>query len=168
MKQFVPKQIAGLKYFNVFGPYEDHKGDMKSVVAKSYRQIGSEGRVKLFKSYNPSYADGEQMRDFIYVKGAVDVTLSFLEPSSAGGVFNCGTGKARTWKDLVTAVFRAMNRPVEIEYIDIPKTLRGKYQYFTEASVNKLRQAGYSKPFTGLYDAVADYVSSYLSLQEEE
>jgi ADP-L-glycero-D-manno-heptose 6-epimerase len=124
------KQIAGLKYFNVFGPHEDHKGDMKSVVAKSYLQIRQQNKVRLFKSYNPKYADGEQMRDFVYVKDAVAVTLSFLESGSASGLFNCGTGKARTWKDLVTAVFHAMKLPVEIEYIDMPEALRNKYQYF--------------------------------------
>lgn len=157
------RQIVGLKYFNVFGPYEDHKGDMKSVVAKSYRQIIETGRVKLFKSYNPQYADGEQKRDFIYVKDAVDVTLSFLE-IQANGLFNCGTGKARTWKDLVNAVFHAMNLQVEIDYIDMPDALRGKYQYFTEAKMKKLRKVGYTQTFSTLEDAVSDYVSSYLAV----
>lgn len=161
------KNIVGLKYFNVFGPYEDHKGDMKSVVVKSFHQIRKNGRVQLFKSYNPRYGDGEQMRDFVYVKDAVDVTLSFLEENSASGLFNCGTGKARTWKDLVSAVFCAMTLPGQIDFIEMPDTLRGKYQYFTEANTEKLRAAGYAKPFFSLEDSVRDYVMSYLNLQEE-
>jgi ADP-L-glycero-D-manno-heptose 6-epimerase len=160
------ERIAGLKYFNVFGAFEDHKGDMKSVVAKSFHQIQKTGSVKLFRSYNPDYADGEQMRDFIYVKDAVDVTLSFLEKDSASGLFNCGTGKARTWKDLVSAVFAALGVPMKIEYIDMPEVLRGKYQYFTEAEMGKLRCAGYTKPFQSLEDAIADYVATHLRLLE--
>ncbi len=126
------KQIAGLKYFNVFGPYEDHKGDMKSGCCKKLSADQAAGGVGLFKSYNPKYADGEQMRDFVYVKDAVAVTLSFLENTGANGLFNCGTGKARTWKDLVTAVFHAMKLPVQIDYIEMPEAIRGKYQYFTK------------------------------------
>jgi ADP-L-glycero-D-manno-heptose 6-epimerase len=156
------KKIVGLKYFNVFGPYEDHKGDMKSVIAKSYKQILEHGKVQLFKSYNQKYADGEQMRDFIYVKDAVAVSLSFLLDTPTSGLYNCGTGKARTWKDLVTAVFTAMKKPVNIDFIEMPGTLRGKYQYFTEAKMNKLRDAGYTKPFHSLEDGVADYVEAYL------
>jgi ADP-L-glycero-D-manno-heptose 6-epimerase len=166
LKSGALKQVVGLKYFNVFGPYEDHKGDMKSVVAKSYRQILETGRVQLFKSYNPRYADGEQMRDFIHVKDAVAVTLFFLENRSTSGLFNCGTGKARTWKDLVTAVFGAMDLPVQIEYIEIPELLRGKYQYFTEANMCKLRAAGYTEPFHNLEDAIANYVGIYLKKLE--
>lgn len=162
LKTGILSQIAGLKYFNVYGPYEDHKGDMKSVIAKSYKQILEQGKVQLFKSYNPQYADGEQMRDFIYVKDAVAVTLWLLENRSVGGLFNCGTGKARTWKDLVTAVFTAMDKPVKIDYIEMPEALRGKYQYFTESSMKKLRGAGYSTPFYSLEDGVKDYVDTYL------
>jgi len=158
-------KIVGLKYFNVFGPYEDHKGDMRSVVSKSYKQIKETGKVQLFKSYKPEYADGEQMRDFIYVKDAVDVTLHFAlgvsGSASKGGLFNCGTGKARTWKDLVTAVFTAMKLPVQIEFIPMPEQLQGKYQYFTEAAMQKLRSAGYTAEFYSLEDAVADYISTY-------
>jgi ADP-L-glycero-D-manno-heptose 6-epimerase len=157
-------RIVGLKYFNVFGPYEDHKDDMRSVISKSYRQIGLEGRVSLFKSYQPGYADGEQMRDFVYVKDAVDVTLWFLE-HAAGGLFNCGTGIARTWKDLATAVFTAMNVPVNIYYIEMPETLKGKYQYFAEAKMSKLRAAGYERPFTSREDAVLDYIRNYYMRQ---
>jgi ADP-L-glycero-D-manno-heptose 6-epimerase len=155
--------IVGLKYFNVFGPFEDHKGDMKSVVAKSYRQIMDTGKVQLFKSYDARYADGEQKRDFIYVKDAVAVTLSFLEERKRNGLFNCGTGNARTWKELVTAVFHATNVPVSIEYVDMPETLRGKYQYFTQAEMEKLRKAMYVAPFMSLEDAVSDYVETYLN-----
>ncbi len=155
--------VVGLKYFNVFGPYEDHKGDMRSVVSKSYEQIRETGVVKLFKSYRPEYKDGEQMRDFIYVKDAVDVTLHFaLQPADApGGLLNCGTGRARTWVDLVTAVFSAMGLPPKIEFIDMPQHLQGKYQYFTEASSAKLRAAGYSKAFTSLEDGVREYITGY-------
>ena len=156
-------RIVGLKYFNVYGPYEDHKGDMRSVVSKSYEQIRQNGVVKLFKSYKPEYKDGEQMRDFIYVKDAVDVTLHFaLLPADApGGLFNCGTGKARTWVDLATAVFDAMRLPPKIEFIEMPQQLQGKYQYFTQANDAKLRAAGYAKQFTSLEDGVREYVQQY-------
>jgi ADP-L-glycero-D-manno-heptose 6-epimerase len=154
-------RIVGLKYFNVFGPYEDHKEDMRSVVSKSFFQIEREGKINLFKSYRPDYADGEQKRDFIYVKDAVDVTLSFLDEIEGGGLFNCGTGIARTWKDLGTAVFAAMDKPVHIDFIEMPEKLRGKYQYFTQAEMGKLRAAGYTKPFTSLEDAVRDYIQTY-------
>ena len=160
-------RIVGLKYFNVFGPYEDYKGDMRSMVSKSYDQIKKSGQVQLFKSHRPDYADGEQMRDFIYVKDAVAVTLHFLEHRQHGGLFNCGTGKARTWKDLVTAVFVAMKLPPQIEFVPMPEVLQGKYQYFTQASMEKLRQAGYTKPFTSLEDAVFDYVTTYLAKRDD-
>jgi ADP-L-glycero-D-manno-heptose 6-epimerase len=120
---------------------------MKSVVDKCYRQILETGKAQLLKSYDPQYADGELMRDFVYVKDAVAVTLPFAGNRSIGGLFNCGAGKARTWKDLVTAVFRAMDLPVKIEYIAMPEVLRGKYQCFTEANMGKLRAAGYNAPF---------------------
>jgi ADP-L-glycero-D-manno-heptose 6-epimerase len=157
--------IVGLKYFNVFGPYEDHKDDMRSVVAKSYQQIEAGGIVKLFKSYLPEYADGKQMRDFLYVKDAVAVTLHFAmqEPGAPGGLFNCGTGVSRTWVDLVSAVFDAMGIEKRIEFIDMPETLKGKYQYYTQADPKKLRAAGYAQPFWTLEDAVRDYVQEYLS-----
>jgi ADP-L-glycero-D-manno-heptose 6-epimerase len=160
--------IVGLKYFNVYGPYEDHKGDMRSVVVKSFEQIRATGEVKLFKSYRPEYKDGEQMRDFIYVKDAVDVTLHFaLEDAGApGGLFNCGTGEARTWLDLTRAVFAAMGREPKIEFIEMPKELQGKYQYFTEAKTEKLRAAGYERPFTSLEDGVREYVKGYLEKRD--
>jgi ADP-L-glycero-D-manno-heptose 6-epimerase len=155
--------IVGLKYFNVFGPYEDHKGDMRSVVSKSYEQIRETGVAKLFQSYRPEYKDGEQMRDFIFVRDAVDVTLHFaLQPAGApGGLLNCGTGKARTWVDLVTAVFDAMGLTPKIEFIEMPEALQGKYQYFTQAEEKKLRGAGYTKPFTSLEEGVRAYVQGY-------
>jgi ADP-L-glycero-D-manno-heptose 6-epimerase len=150
-------RIVGLKYFNVFGPYEQHKGDMRSLVHKAYGQILDRGYLELFKSDRPEYADGEQKRDFIYVDDAVDVTLFFALDSAAGGLLNCGTGKARTWNALATALFEAINRPADIRYIDMPEVLKGKYQYFTEADTTKLRQTGYQKPFTELEEAVRDY-----------
>ncbi|MEI8196881.1 MAG: ADP-glyceromanno-heptose 6-epimerase, partial [Phycisphaerae bacterium] len=124
LKTGVLKQIVGLKYFNVYGPHEDYKGDMRSVIHKAYGQILQTGEVQLFKSYKPGYADGEQKRDFIFVKDVVDVTLHFVEQRHIGGLFNCGTGQARTWKDLVTAVFRAMGREPKIQFIDMPPGLR--------------------------------------------
>lgn len=159
-------RIVGLKYFNVYGPYEDHKGDMRSVVNKAYEQIKNTGKVQLFKSYRPDYADGEQMRDFVYVKDAVAVTLHFLNDRETGGLFNCGTGVARSWKDLVSATFSAMEVPSQIEFVEMPEVLRSKYQYFTQAETAKLRDAGYAASFTSLENAIHDYVATYLSKQE--
>jgi ADP-L-glycero-D-manno-heptose 6-epimerase len=159
-------RIVGLKYFNVFGPYEDHKGDMRSMVAKSYEQIKKTGKVELFKSYRPDYADGEQKRDFIYVKDAVAMTLHFLTRRDGGGLFNCGTGQARSWKDLAMAVFAAMNLPPQIEFIEMPPVLQGKYQYFTQAPMENMRKAGYQTPFSPLEAAVADYVTTYLNKRD--
>lgn len=159
-------RIAGMKYFNVFGPHEDHKADMRSVVFKAYEQIRETGTVRLFRSYRADYADGEQRRDFIYVKDAVAVTLHFLE-DRVSGLFNCGTGLARSWKELAHAVFAALGLAPEIEFIDMPEKLRGTYQYFTQADMGKLRRAGYTSPFTSLEDAVRDYVSSYLAKRDD-
>ena len=155
--------IVGLKYFNVFGPYEDHKGDMRSVVSKSFQQICTTGKVQLFKSYRPEFADGGQKRDFISVRDAVDVTLHFAlqEAEAPGGLFNCGTGQAHTWVELVTPVFEAMGLPRQIDFIAMPESLQGKYQYFTEAKVEKLRAVGYSKPFTPLGRAVEAYIRNF-------
>jgi ADP-L-glycero-D-manno-heptose 6-epimerase len=158
-------RIVGMKYFNVYGPYEDHKEDMRSVVQKSYQQIKSTGMVKLFKSYRPEYADGEQLRDFIFVKDAVAMTLYFLENRAVSGLFNCGTGQARSWKALATAVFAAMNLPPAIEFIEMPESLKGKYQYFTQAEMARMRAAGYSAPFTALEDGVREYVTAYLAVR---
>ncbi|MBF0331868.1 MAG: ADP-glyceromanno-heptose 6-epimerase [Candidatus Omnitrophica bacterium] len=151
-------KVAGLKFFNVFGPNEYHKGDMKSVIAKAYDKVASEGLMVLFKSHRQDYADGQQMRDFIYVKDVVDVMMHFLDNPSVNGIFNLGTGRARTWNDLARALFVAANKPVNIEYIPMPEILKDKYQYFTEADMSRLRKAGYTKPFTSLEEAVVDYV----------
>jgi ADP-L-glycero-D-manno-heptose 6-epimerase len=159
-------RIVGLKYFNVFGPNEDHKGDMRSVVNKAFRQIQETGRVLLFKSYRPEFGDGEQRRDFLYVKDAVDMTLHLLYQTGDGpgahGLFNIGSGASHTWRELVGAVFGALDRPVQIEFIEMPAELRAKYQYWTEASVDRLREAGYRRPVTPIADAVRDYVTQYL------
>lgn len=155
-------KIVGLKYFNVYGPNEYHKGDMRSVVHKAFEQIRDTGKVKLFKSLNPKYKDGEQLRDFIYIKDAVEMTLFFLDKPKVSGLFNLGTGKARSWNELVTAIFKSLNTPVNIEYIDLPEHLRDKYQYFTEANTNKIKKAGFIAPITSLEDGVGDYVKNYL------
>ncbi|NLB66046.1 MAG: ADP-glyceromanno-heptose 6-epimerase [Lentisphaerae bacterium] len=157
------KQIAGLKYFNVYGPGEDHKGDMRSVAHKAYGQIAESGKVRLFKSYRPEYADGEQVRDFVFVGDAVAVTLFFGENRGVSGLFNCGTGEARSWNDLAKAVFAAMGREPEIEYIEMPETLREKYQYFTQAETGKLRAAGFEPPFTPLEEGIRQYVQTHLA-----
>ena len=156
-------KIAGLKYFNVYGPGEDHKGDMRSVIHKAYGQIRATGAVKLFKSYKPEFKDGEQVRDFVFVKDAVDVTLFCGENGKASGLFNCGTGQARSWVDLAKAVFAAMGLEPNIEFIDMPVSLRSKYQYFTQADMGKLRAAGYAQAFTSLEDGIRDYVQGYLA-----
>jgi ADP-L-glycero-D-manno-heptose 6-epimerase len=156
------KKIAGLKYFNVFGPNEYHKADMRSFVLKAFEQIKANGKVGLFKSHDPKYSDGEYMRDFIYVKNAVDMTLFFLDNPQIAGLFNIGTGKARSWNDLVKAVFAAMNKKAKIEYIEMPESIRNQYQYFTQADITKLRKAGYKKETATLEDAVEDYVQNYL------
>ena len=156
-------QIVGLKYFNVFGPYEDHKNDMRSVVAKAYDEIRRTGRLSLFKSYREGIRDGEQGRDFIFVDDAVDVTLHFLADGTASGLFNCGTGTARTWLDLGTAVFSSLGLAPAIEFVDMPLPLRDKYQYFTQADTGKLRAAGYARKFATLEDGVDKYVRGYLA-----
>jgi ADP-L-glycero-D-manno-heptose 6-epimerase len=161
-KNKVFDKIVGLKYFNVYGPNEYHKGDMRSVVHKAFEQIRDTGKVKLFKSLNPKYKDGEQLRDFIYIKDAVDMTLFFLDKQNVGGLFNLGTGKSRTWNGLVTSIFKSLNKPANIEYIELPGHLREKYQYFTEANMNKIKKAGFASPITSLEDGVADYVKNYL------
>ncbi len=155
-------RIVGLKYFNVYGPYEDHKAAMRSLVQKAYYQIIERGYLELFKSHRPDCHDGEQKRDFIYVQDAVDVTLHFALDSQVCGLINCGTGVARTWLDLASALFSTMNRKPDIRFIDMPEVLRGKYQYFTQADVAKLRKTGYAKPFLSLENGVSNYVKTYL------
>lgn len=155
-------RIVGLKYFNVFGPNEHHKGDMRSLVAKAYEQVAATDRIRLFKSYRDDYADGEQKRDFLYVKDAVEMTLHFLHNPETSGIFNIGGGEANTWNSLAAAIFRALGKPERIEYIDMPESIRDKYQYYTCADMNKLRNAGYDRPATRLELAVEDYVTNYL------
>jgi ADP-L-glycero-D-manno-heptose 6-epimerase len=155
-------KIVGLKYFNVYGPYEDHKGDMRSLVHKAYNQIKTRGYIELFKSEHPDYKDGEQKRDFVYVRDAANVTIYFALDSKEGGLFNCGASQVRTWIDLAKALFAAMDRKPDIRFIDLPEILRGKYQYFTQAESANLRKAGYTAPFASIEDGVRDYVKNYL------
>lgn len=153
---------AGLKFFNVYGPNEYHKGRMASVIFHAYHQINNTGGMKLFKSHNPNFKDGEQSRDFIYVKDLLDVCVFLMEHRKNSGIYNLGSGKARTFKDLVKATFMAMNKPENISFVDTPIDIRDKYQYFTEANMSKLKSIGYTKPFTTLEDGVEDYVKNYL------
>ena len=162
LKQQAEKKVAGIKFFNVFGPNEYHKGDMASVIFKSFNQIRETGRVRLFKSYRKEYGDGEQVRDFVYVKDCVDVLWWLLEHVEVNGIFNLGTGKARSWNDLVQAVFAAMGMKPSVEYIDMPPGLSAQYQYFTEANMDKLRATGCPLAFRSLEEAVQDYVANYL------
>ena len=153
---------VGLKYFNVFGPNEGHKREMRSLVLKAFEQVQQTGKMQLFKSYRPEYAHGQQRRDFLYVKDAVEMTLFLAANPSIKGLFNLGSGQARTWNELASAVFAALKRPTVIEFVEMPEMLRGKYQYFTEANIQKLRSAGYSGPEFSLEQAVGDYVQNYL------
>ncbi|MGC8659719.1 MAG: ADP-glyceromanno-heptose 6-epimerase [Desulfomonilaceae bacterium] len=162
------ERSVGLKYFNVFGPNEYHKGDMRSVAIRAYIQAKKTGVIRLFKSYRPDYLDGEQRRDFIYVKDAVKVTLFFLQRPEANGLFNVGTGHANTFKKLATSVFSALEIPVHIEYIDMPPGLKKRYQYYTCAKTDKLRQAGYAESFYPFEEAVKDYVLGYLEKELDE
>jgi ADP-L-glycero-D-manno-heptose 6-epimerase len=162
LRQQVEKQVVGIKFFNVFGPNEYHKGDMRSVVHKAFEQIRDTGQVRLFKSHKPQYKDGGQMRDFVYVKDCVDVMWWLLEHPETNGIFNLGTGTARTWNDLVQALFLAMEMKPKIEYFDIPTEIRDQYQYLTEAKMDKLRETGCPVTFHPLEDAVKDYVVNYL------
>ncbi|MFT3870170.1 MAG: ADP-glyceromanno-heptose 6-epimerase [Nibricoccus sp.] len=155
--------IVGVKYFNVYGPNEDHKGDMRSLVNKAFQQIIDTGKVRLFKSYKPEFKDGEQMRDFLYVKDAIEMTIHFAETATnAGGLYNLGSGEANTWLTLSRAIFAALGREPQIEFIEMPEILRGKYQYYTKADISKLRDTGYAKPLTPLSEAVRDYVQGYM------
>jgi len=155
-------KVAGLKFFNVFGPNEYHKDDMRSVVCKAFTQIRQTGKLKLFKSYRKEYADGEQRRDFVYIKDCVRVMGWLMANRDVGGVFNVGTGQARTWNALARGVFTAMGREPQIEYVDMPDTLRGKYQYYTCADLKKLEGRGCDVGFRPLEDGITDYVQNYL------
>lgn len=155
-------KITGFRYFNVYGPNEYHKGDMRSVVHKGFEQIRDTGGMKLFKSYKPEYPDGGQMRDFIYVKDVVDAVIWFWKNPSKKGIYNLGTGKAQSWNDLADGLFAAMDRPRKVDYIDMPEKLRGQYQYFTEADMTKLRSAGCPVAFRDLASGIRDYVQRHL------
>lgn len=157
------QSIVGLKFFNVYGPNEYFKGDMASVIFKAFNQIKDTGRVRLFKSHRPDFKDGEQLRDFVYIKDILEIIAFFLEHPRLAGIFNAGTGKARSFKDLVSATFKAMSLPPDIEYIDMPQDIRDRYQYFTEAKMDKLRAAGFKQPFHSLEEGVTDYVQNYLA-----
>ena len=152
-------RVVGLRYFNVYGPNEYHKGDMRSVVVKAFEQIQKEGQMRLFRSYRQDYKDGEQKRDFIYVKDAVAMMMEIYQKPNVRGIFNIGSGEARTWNDLAHALFRALGKKPAIEYTDMPEYLREKYQYFTQADLTKLRTAGVRHPLTSLEDAVKDYAA---------
>ena len=155
-------KIVGLKFFNVFGPNEDHKGDMRSLVHKSFTQVQTKGVIQLFKSYRKEYKDGESKRDFLYVKDCVAMTLHLAATPKANGLFNIGSGGARSWLDLANAVFVALKRKPVIKFIEMPEAIRDKYQYFTQANLMRLNGTGYATPVTSLENAVNDYVRKYL------
>lgn len=161
-----PPFWAGLKFFNVYGPNEYHKGRMASVIFHAYNQIGKTGGMKLFRSHNPEYKDGEQLRDFIYVKDVVNVCLFLMEEEQPSGIYNLGSGKARTFLDLTTNTFTAMDREPNIGFVDTPEDIRDKYQYFTEADMTKLIESGYKTPFHTLEEGVQDYVKNYLTTSD--
>ena len=162
LKNKLENKMAGIKFFNVYGPNEYHKGDMVSVIYKAFHQIQETGKVRLFKSYKKEYPDGGQMRDFIYVKDCANVMWWLLENPSVNGIYNLGTGRARTWNDLIAAVFSSMGRKTNIQYIEMPESLRNQYQYFTQAQMDKLKKTGCHVNFSSLEDSVRDYVTNYL------
>jgi ADP-L-glycero-D-manno-heptose 6-epimerase len=162
--QGILSRIVGLKYFNVFGPNEYHKGEMRSLVCKAYDQIVSTGKIRLFKSYKSEYPDGGQMRDFVYVKDAVEMTLHLAETPLAAGLYNIGAGVARTWLDLANALFDALAIAPEIDFIEMPENIKDQYQYYTCADISKLRSTGYTATTTRLEDAIRDYAVNYLRL----
>ena len=157
-----PPFWAGFKFFNVYGPNEFHKGRMASVIFHAYKQIKETGKVKLFRSHNPDFEDGKQLRDFIYVKDVVDVLFFMMRTQKESGIYNLGTGKARSFLDLATATFKSMNLTPDIEFIDTPLDIRDKYQYFTEAKMNKLRSIGFDKTFYSLEEGIEEYVQEHL------
>src|SRR6201991_1049728 len=162
-QQTAPPFWAGLKFFNVYGPNEYHKARMASVIFHSFHQIKKDGVVKLFKSHRPDFKDGQQLRDFIYVKDVIKVCYWLMEARPDSGIYNLGTGKARSFEDLVKATYAGLDQPANIHYIDMPEDIRDKYQYFTEAKMEKLRKAGYGEAFYSLEDGVGDYVRNYLA-----
>lgn len=157
-----PPFWAGFKFFNVYGPNEYHKSRMASVIFHAYHQISKTGKMKLFRSHHPDFEDGKQLRDFIYVKDVVEVLFYFMQHRNASGIYNLGTGKARAFLDLALAVFKSLDKEPDITYIDTPVDIRDKYQYFTEANMQKLRNYGYNKVFHSLEDGIYDYVTHYL------
>jgi ADP-L-glycero-D-manno-heptose 6-epimerase len=161
-----PPFWAGLKFFNVYGPNEYHKGRMASVIFHAFNQIKANGKMNLFRSHNPDYKDGEQLRDFIYVKDLIEVCVFFLEHQKKSGLYNLGTGKAETFLELVESTFAALSIPADIGFIDTPEDIRDKYQYYTQADMSKLRSAGYDKPFMTLREGVKDYVTKFLAKDE--
>lgn len=161
-RKMAPPQWVGLKFFNVFGPFEAHKADMRSVVTKFYPQIKAGDTVRLFKSDHPDFEDGGQSRDFVYVRDCVRVIQWFMDNNDVSGIFNCGTGKARSFLDLALAVYRSTGKKPDIDYFEMPAQLQGKYQYFTEARLDRLRRAGCDIHFLSLEDAVDDYVTAWL------
>jgi ADP-L-glycero-D-manno-heptose 6-epimerase len=159
----VPPHWAGLKFFNVYGPNEHHKGDMMSAVTKSYPGAVSGDSVQLFRSHHPDYEDGGQMRDFVYVRDCVDLMLWMRDSPPSEGLYNVGSGRAQTWLELMSALYQAVDRPLEVGWVDTPVEIRDRYQYFTQADMSKLRSAGYDRPFMSVEKGVADYVLRYLS-----
>ncbi len=162
----LPPQWVGLRFFNVYGPNEYHKGAMQSVIAKNFARVRGGEPMSLFRSYRPEYADGGQLRDFIYVRDCVEVVLWLLEHEHVSGLFNLGTGRARTWLDLANALFDAAQRPRRVDFVEMPEILQPKYQYFTEAQMARLTAAGYDRPFTSLEAGISDYVRHYLATDD--
>ncbi len=165
-KEAIPPQCVGLKFTNVYGPNEYHKGEQMSVVCKLYPQVVAGAAAKLFKSHHADYEDGGQLRDFIYVEDCVDVMMWFYDNPDKSGLFNVGTGKARSFKDLALSVFNAVGKEPKINYIDMPEELKGKYQYYTQADMSKLRKVGYEKEFTELEDGIRKYVLDYMASED--
>ena len=161
-EQKVFDRIVGLKYFNVFGPNEYHKGDMQSMVRKGFLQARKTKKIRLFKSYRKEYKNGDQERDFLYIKDAIKMTLFFLDHLDVSGIFNIGAGQARNWNDLAKAIFLSMSQETNIEYIDMPETIRSQYQYYTCAEIKKIRDFGYTAPIDSLEVSIFDYVKNYL------
>ncbi len=167
IKNKLVDNIVGLRFFNVYGPNEYHKGEQQSIAKKGFDQINSQGKISLFKSYNSNYRDGEFKRDFIYVKDAVAVMLFFWKNQQVNGIFNVGTGKARSWNDLAKVIFTAIGIKPKIIYKEMPEEIRKHYQYFTEAKMDKLRKAGYKKEFISLEEGIKDYVQNYLMKEDQ-
>ena len=161
-----PPQWVGLKFFNVYGPNEYHKGDMRSVVTKSYGAAARGEAVTLFRSHDPKYVDGGQMRDFVYVKDCVEVILWLIEQQHVSGLFNVGTGRAESWLELAGSLYSAVGKELEVHWVDIPVEIRDRYQYFTEADVGRLREAGYQRPFRAVREGVADFVELHLATSD--